>query len=68
MLIYFLYGIHNSKEGELNLSYSMLITSSEAGKSKWGATTKANIKGVITRRKGSNGDKTAILNDDEETR
>ncbi|XP_054732996.1 cationic amino acid transporter 4 [Anastrepha obliqua] len=38
MLIYFLYGIHHSKEGEVCSSYSMLMTSTEAGKSHWGAT------------------------------
>uniref|UniRef100_W8ALK0 Low affinity cationic amino acid transporter 2 n=1 Tax=Ceratitis capitata TaxID=7213 RepID=W8ALK0_CERCA len=38
MLIYFLYGIHHSKEGEVCSSYSMLMTSTEAGKSTWGAT------------------------------
>lgn len=38
MLIYFLYGMHHSKEGEACSSYSMLMTSSEAGKMHWGAT------------------------------
>lgn len=67
MLVYFLYGIHHSKEGEGNSSYSILMTSSEAVKEKWGATTKTNLKAVLTHRKSSAGDKTAIINDDDES-
>nr|CAD7410097.1 unnamed protein product [Timema cristinae] len=37
MLVYFLYGIHHSKESDQVSSYSVLMTSSEAGKEKWGA-------------------------------
>lgn len=65
MLVYFLYGIHNSKEGELTSTYSMLMTSSEATKEKWGATTKTTIKGALTRRKSSIGDRNAIMDDDD---
>lgn len=39
MLVYFLYGIHHSKEGEVCSSYSMLLSSSEATKCHWGTTT-----------------------------
>ncbi|KAJ8915996.1 hypothetical protein NQ315_016674 [Exocentrus adspersus] len=66
MLVYFLYGIHHSKEGDCNSSYSILMSSSEAVKEKWGATTKINIKGVLTRRKSSQGDRTGII-DEEST-
>lgn len=66
MLVYFLYGIHHSKEGEVMSSYSMLMTSSEATKEKWGATTKTTIKGALTKRKTSTGDKNAIIEDDDD--
>ncbi|XP_022916609.2 cationic amino acid transporter 4 [Onthophagus taurus] len=66
ILIYFLYGIHHSKEGDLTSTYSMLMTSSEAVKSKWGATTKTNLKGVLTKRKSLAGDRSAILNEEED--
>lgn len=65
MLVYFLYGIHHSKEGEGNSSYSILMTSSEAVKEKWGATTKTAVKGVLTKRKTSSDDRNAILSDDD---
>lgn len=65
MLVYFLYGIHHSKEGEANSSYSILMTSSEAVKgSKWGATTRT-VKGALTKRKGSAEDRSAILGEEE---
>ncbi|KAH8294031.1 hypothetical protein KR054_007511 [Drosophila jambulina] len=37
MVVYFLYGIRNSKEGEMCSSYSILMTTSEAGKVPWGS-------------------------------
>lgn len=37
LLVYFLYGIHHSKESDSITSYSILMTSSEAGKGKWGS-------------------------------
>eukprot|EP00099_Drosophila_melanogaster_P021893 NP_649219.1 uncharacterized protein Dmel_CG13248 [Drosophila melanogaster] len=37
MVVYFLYGIRNSKEGEVCSSYSILMTTSEAGKVPWGS-------------------------------
>ncbi|PSN48720.1 Cationic amino acid transporter 4 [Blattella germanica] len=37
LLVYFLYGIHHSKESDPASSYSILMTSSEAGKGKWGS-------------------------------
>jgi cationic amino acid transporter 4 len=37
LLVYFLYGIHHSKESDPLSSYSVLMTSSEAGKGKWGS-------------------------------
>ncbi|XP_057661076.1 cationic amino acid transporter 4 [Diorhabda carinulata] len=66
MLVYFLYGIHHSKEGDSNSSYSILMTSSEAIKEKWGSTTRINIKGALTRRKTSTSDRAAII-DEEDT-
>ncbi|XP_072396088.1 cationic amino acid transporter 4-like [Diabrotica undecimpunctata] len=68
MLVYFLYGIHHSKEGEANSSYSILMTSSEAGKEKWGSTTRTQaIKGALTRRKTSHGDRGAIIDEEDST-
>ncbi|KAG5881968.1 hypothetical protein JTB14_006006 [Gonioctena quinquepunctata] len=63
MLVYFLYGIHHSKEGEGNSTYSILMTSSEAVKEKWGAT-RTTIKGALTRRKSSSGDRSAIIDEE----
>ncbi|XP_066995636.2 cationic amino acid transporter 4 [Anabrus simplex] len=37
LLVYFLYGIRHSKESDPASSYSILMTSSEAGKVKWGS-------------------------------
>ncbi|EDW72847.1 uncharacterized protein Dwil_GK17226 [Drosophila willistoni] len=37
MVVYFLYGIHHSKEGESCSSYAILMTSSEATKLPWGS-------------------------------
>ncbi|CAH0564535.1 unnamed protein product [Brassicogethes aeneus] len=67
MLVYFLYGIHHSVEGENTSSYSILMTSSEAVKEKWGATTRTNIRGLVTRRRHSSNDRNAIMDDDEST-
>lgn len=66
MLVYFLYGIHHSKEGESGTSYSMLMTSSEATKGHWGATAAAAKTALerISRRKSE--DKKPIVEDDEE--
>lgn len=36
LLVYFLYGIRHSKEGEGINTYSILMTSSEASKEPWG--------------------------------
>ncbi|OAD60945.1 Cationic amino acid transporter 4 [Eufriesea mexicana] len=45
MLIYFLYGIHYSKEAASPNSYSILMATSEAGRgAKWGATLRVNRK------------------------
>ncbi|CAG9863546.1 unnamed protein product [Phyllotreta striolata] len=63
MLVYFLYGIHHSKEGDGNSSYSILMTSSEAGKEKWGAISA--VKAALTRRKGSLGERGAIVDEEE---
>lgn len=65
MLVYFLYGIHNSKEGDSSNTYSMLMTSSEAGKGKWGSTTCTNFKGALTVRKSSTTEKRPIIDDEE---
>ncbi|CAL7950767.1 unnamed protein product [Xylocopa violacea] len=56
MLIYFLYGIHYSKEAATPNSYSILMATSEAGRgAKWGATLRVNQKA----------DKVPILNEKE---
>nr|XP_033330259.1 cationic amino acid transporter 4 [Megalopta genalis] len=56
MLIYFLYGIHYSKEAASPNSYSILMATSEAGRgARWGATLRVNQKT----------DKLPILNDDD---
>ncbi|XP_017139121.1 cationic amino acid transporter 4 [Drosophila miranda] len=47
MVVYFLYGIHHSKEGETCTSYSILMTSSEAGKLPWGS-----VKGFTSGKVG----------------
>ncbi|XP_063228375.1 cationic amino acid transporter 4 [Bacillus rossius redtenbacheri] len=43
LLVYFLYGIHHSKESEQVSTYSVLMTSTEAGKEKWGATHSTSL-------------------------
>lgn len=65
MMVYFLYGIHHSKEGESGTSYSMLMTSSEASKGHWGSTAKAVIEKVMT-KKAKKDDKMPIVDEDEE--
>lgn len=65
MLVYFLYGIHHSKEGETQSTYSMLMTSSEATKEKWGSTTTKSSTSILPKRKSSNADRNPILDDDE---
>ncbi|KAH8300384.1 hypothetical protein KR018_002236 [Drosophila ironensis] len=47
MVVYFLYGIRHSKEGEMCSSYSILMTTSEAGKVPWGS-----FKGTSGGKKG----------------
>lgn len=67
MLVYFLYGIHHSKEGEGNASYSILMTSSEAVKETWGSTRKTTFKNAFRRRKSSAEDRSAIIDEEEIT-
>ncbi|KAJ8967384.1 hypothetical protein NQ317_018529 [Molorchus minor] len=67
ILLYFLYGIHHSKEGDSNLSYSILMTSSEAVKEKWGSTTRTNLKEALTRKKSPQGDRATIIDEEEKT-
>lgn len=45
----------------------MLMTSSEAGKETWGATTKAKaaIRGLLTTKHSPTSDKTAIVEEEE---
>lgn len=64
MLIYFLYGIHHSKMEDLSSSYSVLMTSSEAVKEKWGSTTRTNLKQTLFKRKAS-GDRRAIIDGED---
>ena len=68
MLVYFLYGIHHSKEGESGTSYSMLMTSSEATKGHWGSTgvaagTAPSKVKIVT--KYVKEDKKPIINEEE---
>lgn len=72
MLVYFLYGIHHSKEGELSTTYSMLMTTNEANKVNFGAAPMAPtgrttinklIKGRIGRRSE---DKKGIVDDEDD--
>lgn len=76
MLIYFLYGIHHSKEGSLCTSYSMLITSNEATKNCWGSTARTALDKIaesvgVASSSGSNhatdDDKVPIVDDEDET-
>lgn len=46
LLVYFLYGIHHSKENDTATSYSVLLTSNEAGKVRWGSIGAAKRKSV----------------------
>ncbi|XP_065073593.1 cationic amino acid transporter 4 [Ochlerotatus camptorhynchus] len=74
MLVYFLYGIRNSKEGELGTSYSMLMSTQEAIRG-WGATHSAGltggtrvtvtkiVKGRVSRKSV---DRQAIIDDDDD--
>lgn len=67
MLVYFFYGIHHSKEGTLGTSYSMLLTANEANKSYWSATAKATINKMMGKVIKKSDDKTAIIEDDDDT-
>ncbi|XP_055383563.1 cationic amino acid transporter 4 [Condylostylus longicornis] len=67
MLVYFLYGIHNSKEGEICSTYSMLMTSSEATKGYWGSTTGAvSVLRRFTGRKKSEDKKPIVIQEVDE--
>jgi hypothetical protein len=46
--VYFLYGIHHSKESDPMSSYSILMTSSEAGKGKWGSMHNTGPVPILT--------------------
>ncbi|KAK5648729.1 hypothetical protein RI129_003621 [Pyrocoelia pectoralis] len=63
LLVYFLYGIHYSKEGESMSTYSTLMTSSEAVKETWGATTKSKIQSAFSKRKSSNEERHPIIDE-----
>lgn len=67
MLVYFFYGIHHSKEGSLGTSYSMLLTTNEPSKSYWSTTAKATINKMMGKVIKKSEDKTAIVEDDDET-
>ncbi|VVC44440.1 Cationic amino acid transporter, C-terminal,Amino acid/polyamine transporter I [Cinara cedri] len=58
ILIYFLYGIHHSKENDVT-SYSVLLSSSEAGKT-WGAINKSKQK-----RQKTEDDRKPIIDNEE---
>lgn len=67
LLVYFLYGIRHSKEGDL--SHAVLMTSSEANKVPWGAviggeTTVVRVK-ATRGRNATDEDKAALIDDDE---
>ncbi|KAF5280463.1 hypothetical protein FQR65_LT03272 [Abscondita terminalis] len=63
LLVYFLYGIHYSKEGESISTYSMLMASSEAVKEKWGATTKSKIQAALSKQKSSSEERHPIIDE-----
>lgn len=69
MLVYFLYGIHHSKEGEACSSYAMLISSAEASKCHWGTTdervtsTQKAFQRLIGKKTAE--DKKPIIQEDE---
>ncbi|KAK4884621.1 hypothetical protein RN001_000892 [Aquatica leii] len=63
LLVYFLYGIHYSKEGESISTYSMLMASSEAVKEKWGATTKSKIQAALSKKKLSSEERHPIIDE-----
>lgn len=81
MLVYFLYGIHHSKQGEyLSTSYS-LMTSSEATKKHFGSTgaiiggggqkkitkiVRGNVSGMSLSKSHKHEDKKPIIDDDED--
>lgn len=68
MLIYFLYGIHHSKEAESDTTYSMLMNTSEATKSQWGATKNVakNIVSSVNKKTGKKSeDKKPIIEEEE---
>lgn len=46
LLVYFLYGIHHSKENDTATSYSVLLGSGEAGKIRWGSIGAAKRRSV----------------------
>uniref|UniRef100_A0A1B6D6M1 Cationic amino acid transporter C-terminal domain-containing protein n=1 Tax=Clastoptera arizonana TaxID=38151 RepID=A0A1B6D6M1_9HEMI len=58
LLVYFLYGIHHSKENDNATSYSVLLAPSEAGRFRWGAITQSKRKSVAE-------DTKAIINEEE---
>jgi len=59
LLIYFLYGIHHSKENDVT-SYSVLLSSSEAGKTPWGAINKSR------KRVKTDDDRKPIIDNEEQ--
>ncbi|KAJ8931683.1 hypothetical protein NQ314_015399 [Rhamnusium bicolor] len=67
MLIYFLYGIHHSKEGDSNSSYSILMSSTDAVKEKWCPISKSKLKGALTKRKSLSGDRSLIIDEEDST-
>ncbi|CAH0389545.1 unnamed protein product [Bemisia tabaci] len=67
LLVYFLYGIHHSKENDTTSSYSVLMTSSEATKSKWGSIPAPVTIPVTRKRRSGKGDRQAIVNSDDDT-
>lgn len=75
MLMYFCYGIHHSKEGTLGTSYSMLLTSNDAGCSSsattvsggWGATAKYTWDKMFSRHRRTADDKTSIVIEDDDS-
>lgn len=73
LLVYFLYGIHHSKESDPSSSYSILMTTSEAGKVKWGSmhstqlfpTSPTEEKQIPTSNTISTDDKKPIVDQEE---
>ena len=73
LLVYFLYGIHHSKEDTFGTSYSILMTAAKSKPPYWKATNVAKdtlgkiMDKVKNSRSDSHGDKKPIIITDEQS-